>query len=51
VIRVLDTKIFHDFDKDNILRSFEHREATYEELKGKKFEFNAKFNNSPLQSF
>ncbi len=51
VVRVLDTKIFHDYKTDEILRSFEYKEASYEELLAKGFKFNAKFNNDRMQSF
>ena len=32
-VRVLDTRLFHDFSTRYILREFTHREATFDELR------------------
>jgi len=32
-VRVLDTRLYHDFATGHILREFTHREASYEELR------------------
>ena len=32
-VRVLDTRLFHDFGTSCILREFTHREASYDELR------------------
>jgi type 2A phosphatase activator TIP41 len=35
LVRIYDTRIFHSFDTDYIIREFQHKEGTYEELLGK----------------
>jgi type 2A phosphatase activator TIP41 len=33
IVRILDTRLYHEFGSNRILRDFSHMEATYEELK------------------
>lgn len=43
LIRIYDTRIYHEYGKDYILREFSVRENTYDELKNKNFMFNSEF--------
>ena len=47
LIRVYDTRIYHEFKEDFILREFSVRENSYEELKQKGFLFNTEFTSEP----
>lgn len=49
-IRIYDTRIYHEFGKDEILREFSARENSYDELKKKGFKFTAEFNTDPRQA-
>ena len=50
LIKNIDTRIYHDFNTDYIVRHFVVKEMTYTELKNKGFEFKYDFNISPNQS-
>jgi type 2A phosphatase activator TIP41 len=50
VVRIYDTRIYHEFKKDYILREFSVRENSYNELKQKGFKFDAEFNTDHRQS-
>jgi type 2A phosphatase activator TIP41 len=51
LVRILDTRIFHKFGSNTIIRDFQHREATYAALKGKDFNpFDSQWSLSPTQS-
>lgn len=50
LVRILDTRIFHEFGSDKVLRDFSHQESTYEELKSKGFEFTSDWSLSQSQS-
>ena len=50
LIRVYDTRFYHEFGKNYILREFCWKESTYEELKKIGFKFNTEFNMNPKQS-
>ena len=41
LVRVFDTRIFHQFDKNYIIRDFQHKENTYDELRKKEFKLNS----------
>ena len=43
IIRIFDTRIYHEFKDDFILREFSARENSYDELKEKGFLFNSEF--------
>lgn len=32
-VRILDTRLYHEFSTNNIIRDFTHKESSYEELK------------------
>jgi type 2A phosphatase activator TIP41 len=49
-VRILDTRVFHQFGSDCIIRDFTHLESTYSELKQKGFSFNSQWLLSPSQS-
>ena len=50
VVRILDTRIFHSFGDNYVLRDFQVREATYDELKNKGFIINSDWSLSDSQS-
>ena len=50
MVRSIETRIFHDFTTDHILRQFSLKEASYDDLKAKGLEFTAQFNNDPHQA-
>ena len=39
IVRILDTRIFHKFTDNFLIRDFSHREATYNQLKHAGFQF------------
>ena len=49
-VRIFDTRIFHDFTKDYLIRDFQHLEASYDDLKTKGFNFGSHWLLSPNQS-
>ena len=50
MVRVLDTRIFHSYGEREVLREFQHREATYEELTKAGFVFSPQWAIDPRQS-
>mmetsp|Transcript_21995 Transcript_21995/g.24435 ORF Transcript_21995/g.24435 Transcript_21995/m.24435 type:complete len:332 (+) Transcript_21995:19-1014(+) len=50
LVRILDTRIFHDFSTDYIIREFWHKEATYDELKAKNFDLSSEWGLDPNQA-
>lgn len=46
-VRILDTRIFHDFESDHFIREFWHKEATYEELASKGFNISSDWTMNP----
>eukprot|EP01015_Nassula_variabilis_P019864 TRINITY_DN3401_c0_g1_i2.p1 TRINITY_DN3401_c0_g1~~TRINITY_DN3401_c0_g1_i2.p1 ORF type:complete len:159 (+),score=29.93 TRINITY_DN3401_c0_g1_i2:66-542(+) len=50
IVRVYDTRIYHDFSQNYIYREFNVRENSYQELRAKGFKFDAEFNLDPKQS-
>lgn len=50
VVRILDTRIFHSFESRKIIREFQHREATYEELAENGFGFSPQWAVDERQS-
>ena len=50
LIRIYDTRIFHDYNTNYILREFQAKENSYEELRKKGFKFTPEFNMHPAQS-
>jgi type 2A phosphatase activator TIP41 len=51
LIRIYDTRIYHDFKQNYILREFTAKEESYENIKKKGFVFTHQFNTEPAQSF
>ncbi len=49
-VRIYDTRLYHDFGKNYILREFTVRENTFDELKHKGFKFGAEFITNHRQS-
>lgn len=47
MVRIFDTRIFHSFGASSILREFQYKEATYEELKEAGFKFAADWSIDP----
>mgnify|MGYP002620088443 CR=1 FL=1 len=50
IVRIYDTRIYHEYDKDYILREFSVRENTFDELKKKGFKFTSEFITDHRQS-
>jgi type 2A phosphatase activator TIP41 len=50
LVRILDTRIFHQFGKDYLIRDFQHKESTYNQLRTKGFKFGSEWSLSPHQS-
>ena len=50
VVRNIDTKIYHKFGDNYIIRNFLVKEKTYDELTNKGFHFSNQWNLSPTQS-
>eukprot|EP00347_Sterkiella_histriomuscorum_P000847 403374292 len=49
-VRILDTRLYHEFGTDRIIRDFTHKESSYEELKQKDFDTSSKWSMTPHQS-
>jgi len=49
-VRILDTRIYHEFGTNKIIRDFTHKENSYTELKKKHFDTSSKWSMSPSQS-
>ena len=48
LVRILDTRIFHEFGSKNMIRDFQHREGSYESLKSRGFNpFDSEWSLSP----
>ena len=43
IVRILDTRIFHDFSTNCIIREFWYKEASYAELKAKHFDLSSEW--------
>jgi len=50
LVRIYDTRIFHQFGKDYVIRDFQHKENSYEELKTKGFKIDSAWGLSKNQS-
>lgn len=50
LVRILDTRIVHEYGANIIKRDFTHKESTYEELKQKQFDTSSKWSLSYHQS-
>ena len=50
IVRILDTRIFHDFSTNEILREFWYKEATYQELRDKHFDLSSEWGLDPNQA-
>jgi hypothetical protein len=49
-VRIIDTRIFHDFGSNYILRDFSVKENSYDELTQKGFKFSSDWSLSQVQS-
>lgn len=47
IVRILDTRIFHEFGTDFVIRDFTHKESSYQELKSAGFSTNSTWLLSP----
>ena len=50
LVRILDTRIYHEFGSNMIIRDFQHKENTYTQLKSKGFQFGSDWSLSQTQS-
>lgn len=50
IVRVIDTRYYHAFGEDYILRDFQVRETSYKNLKEKGFDVNSEWSLSQQQS-
>ena len=46
LVRILDTRLFHEFGTNKIIRDFQHRESTHTQLRAKGFKFSSEWNLS-----
>jgi type 2A phosphatase activator TIP41 len=49
LVRIIDTRLFHSFDSNYILREFNVKENSYDELINKGFKFTSDFSLSHVQ--
>lgn len=49
-VRIMDTRFFHSFDMNYILREFQVRESSYSELTNKGFKINSEWSLSNAQA-
>lgn len=50
IVRILDTRIFHDFSTNYIIREFWYKQSTYDELRDKHFDLSSEWALDPNQS-
>ena len=50
MVRIFDTRIFHSFGDNYILREFQYKEGTYAELKSAGFAFGSDWSLHPQQA-
>ena len=50
LVRIFDTRIFHSFDEGHILREFQYKESTYDELKAIGFNLSSDWSLSKAQA-
>jgi len=50
IVRVMDTRLYHALDSNELLREFQYKECTYEELMHKGFTFSSEWVLSSVQS-
>ncbi len=50
LVRIYDTRIFHQFDRNYVIREFTHKQSTYDELRAKSFTINSEWSLSKTQS-
>lgn len=50
VVRILDTRIFHEFGTNSLIRDFQDRESTYSKLRVKGFKTGSGWSLSQTQS-
>lgn len=50
LVRIFDTRIYHDFSQNYIHREFQHKQSTYDELRNKDFKLNSDWSLSKTQS-
>ncbi len=49
-VRIYDTRLFHSFDQAFVIREFQHKESSYEELRAKGFKLNSDWSLSKQQA-
>jgi type 2A phosphatase activator TIP41 len=49
-VRIFDTRLFHSFDCDFVIREFQVKENTYDELRNKGFKLNSDWSLSKQQA-
>ena len=50
LVRIMDTRIFHKFGDDHLIRDFQLKENSYTQLKNKGFKFGSDWSLAPTQS-
>ncbi|CAG9331453.1 unnamed protein product [Blepharisma stoltei] len=50
LVRILDTRIFHEFESNKILREFQFREGSFDEINANGFEFSPDWYSNSRQS-
>lgn len=50
IVRVYDTRLFHSFDADHVIREFQVKESSYAELRAAGFQLNSEWSLSKTQA-
>lgn len=50
IVRIFDTRLFHSYDSDFVIREFQYKESTYDELRGKGFKISSEWSLSKQQA-
>ena len=50
IVRIFDTRYFHSFDTDFVIREFQHKESTYPELRAEGFKLTSDWSLSKSQA-
>ena len=50
LVRIFDTRLFHSFDTDYVIREFQYKESTFDELRAKGFKITSEWSLSKQQA-
>jgi len=49
IVRIMDTRIYHAYGTDYLIRDFQHKEATYDDLRKSGFKISSEWSLSQTQ--